>query len=65
MLEGHTKLVTGAMELSDRNLLSWSEDGTLRLWDGQSGAPLAILSQGIRITLLARWNFPMSVSLVG
>ena len=43
VLEGHTRRVDGALELSDGRILSWSGDKTLRFWDGQSGAPLATL----------------------
>ena len=32
-LHGHTDRVMGAQELSDGLLVSWSGDGTLRLWD--------------------------------
>jgi WD40 repeat protein len=34
--EGHTEAVTGALILPDDNVLSWSEDKTLRVWDGKS-----------------------------
>ena len=44
VLEGHNKSVSGAQVLPDGRLLSWSLDNTLRLWDGQTGAPLATLS---------------------
>jgi WD40 repeat protein len=44
VLEGHTSRVDGALALSDGRLLSWSwDDKTLRLWDGQSEACLAVL----------------------
>ena len=45
-MKGHTGLVYGAMVLPDGRLLSWSSDGCLRLWDGQTGALLAELSYG-------------------
>jgi WD40 repeat protein len=35
--------VKGAALLSDGRLLSWSADGTLRFWDGASGAPGGVL----------------------
>ena len=35
--------MTGALALPDGRLLSWSDDNTLRLWDGASGAALATL----------------------
>jgi WD40 repeat protein len=41
--EGHTSLVIGAMELADGRLLSWSYDGTLRIWHSQNGLCLATL----------------------
>ncbi len=41
VLEGHTRSVNGAMELSGGRILSWSDDNTLRLWNRHSGAPLA------------------------
>jgi hypothetical protein len=37
-LRGHGRLVSGAMALSDGRLLSWSYDGTLRLWAGDGTA---------------------------
>ena len=42
VLEGHRAAVTGALELADGRLLSWSRDVTLRLWS-EDGAPLAVL----------------------
>ncbi len=43
VLEGHTNSVTGAHVLSDGNILSWSADHNLRLWDntGQTISTLA------------------------
>ena len=43
VLEGHTSSVKGALALPDGRLLSWSDDHTLRLWDGATGAALAVL----------------------
>ena len=43
VLEGHTQLVEGALALANGRLLSWSSDGSLRLWSGHSGAYVAIL----------------------
>jgi WD40 repeat protein len=37
-------LVGGFEELTDGNILSWSGDGTLRLWDRQSGQMMATLA---------------------
>ena len=45
VLEGHANGVHGALVLADGRILSWSGDNTLRLWDGSSGAPLAILGE--------------------
>jgi WD40 repeat protein len=42
-------IVNGALELTDGRILSWSCDKTLRLWDGQSDAPLATLVGHTRI----------------
>lgn len=45
---GHTLDVTGACELSDRRLLSWSRDNTMRLWssEGELLKVLGTLSSG-------------------
>jgi WD40 repeat protein len=42
VLEGHTEAINGAAALRDGRILSWSDDETLRLWDGQSGACLKV-----------------------
>ncbi len=36
-LEGHSDAVIGARQLDDAHLLSWSKDGTLRLWSLEDG----------------------------
>jgi WD40 repeat protein len=41
-LEGHTRGVNGALELSDGRLLSWSNDETLRLWERDGTASVAL-----------------------
>lgn len=41
-LEGHTGQINGAIELSDGRILSWSDDQTLRLWDGHHGSQIAV-----------------------
>jgi len=42
VLGGHKKRIKRVLELDDGRLLSWSDDGTLRLWF-ESGEPLATL----------------------
>ena len=42
VLEGHLLEVNGATGLEDGRILSWSKDGTLRLWSPE-GVPLAVL----------------------
>jgi WD40 repeat protein len=42
-LEGHSDLITGAIQLRDGRLLSADACGDLRLWDSDSGKCLAIL----------------------
>jgi WD40 repeat protein len=44
-LRGHRGAITGATALNDGRLLSWSDDGTLRLW-AADGAELAELRSG-------------------
>jgi WD40 repeat protein len=43
VLEGHARSVDGALALADGRLLSWSRDGTLRLWSVQ-GEALGVLA---------------------
>jgi WD40 repeat protein len=57
VLEGHTCSVYGAEPLPDDRLLSWSADGTLRLWDCASGAGLAVL-EGHRKSVLGTQVLP-------
>jgi WD40 repeat protein len=42
LLLGHTAQLIGAKVLADGRILSWSQDGTLRLWDS-TGNPLSVL----------------------
>jgi WD40 repeat protein len=53
ILDRHTNAVTGAMELSDGQILSWSGDEAL-VWDGQSGQ---VVCGPIRHSDLP-WDFP-------
>jgi len=39
---GHTDSIWGALECKDGRILSWSDDGTVRLWEPY-GAPVAVL----------------------
>jgi hypothetical protein len=43
VFEGHTGPIEGAMQLADRRVLSWANDGTLRLWATETGKCVAIL----------------------
>ena len=43
VMEGHSAGINGAQMLSDGRILSWSSDGTLRLWDSSNGELLAVL----------------------
>ena len=43
VLSGHTVEVNGALLLADGQILSWSDDKTLRVWDPSSGVSTAIL----------------------
>ena len=43
VLEGHSAEVNGALALSDGQILSWSDDRTLRIWDVQSGQCIKVL----------------------
>jgi WD40 repeat protein len=57
LLLGHFTAVLGAESLADGRVLSWSGDGLLALWDGQTGTTLAILAGHtftvLRATVLA------------
>jgi WD40 repeat protein len=41
---GHSDAVYGALELDEGRILSWSSDGTLRIWQRESGRALAVLA---------------------
>ena len=43
VLGGHEGPVLGTLIIGDGRIISWSKDLTLRLWDGETGAPLAVL----------------------
>lgn len=42
VFEGHSGNVNGVLDLTDGRIVSWSNDGTLRLWDVESGSVLRI-----------------------
>ncbi|KAB2641417.1 MAG: DUF4062 domain-containing protein [Verrucomicrobia bacterium] len=43
VLEGHSKRVEGTLALADERVLSWADDGTLRLWSEKTGLCIAVL----------------------
>jgi WD40 repeat protein len=43
-LEGHAKVIRGALDLADGRVLSWALDGSVRVWDGATGAPLHVFA---------------------
>jgi WD40 repeat protein len=45
VLEGHTDSVFDVQELSDGRLLSWSGDGTLRLWNSNTGVCIELIHE--------------------
>ena len=51
VLEGHTRCVHGARLLADGRLLSWSQDGTLRMWDAHGGVCLRVLQGHSQLVL--------------
>jgi WD40 repeat protein len=66
-LQGHTEGVYRVLALADGRILSCAGDGSLRMWDGQSGACLAVMQgsdlwvDGVleladgRVLLWSRW----------
>jgi WD40 repeat protein len=42
-LKGHTEQVNGVAVNDGTDILSWSDDGTLRLWDGNTGATIKVI----------------------
>ncbi len=57
VLEGHGGGVVGARLLDDGRLLSWSRDGTLRVWSPETGACLLVL-EGHRTDVLGALELP-------
>jgi hypothetical protein len=53
-LRGHEACVNGALALADGRLLSWSKDGTLRLW--ASNGARSWNCAGMRIGSMAPWR---------
>ena len=43
VLEGHEGLILGTITLDDGRIVSWSEDLTIRIWDGEDGYEIAVL----------------------
>jgi WD40 repeat protein/tetratricopeptide (TPR) repeat protein len=43
-LPRHAGRVTGVRALPDNDILTWSDDGTLRLWDRKTGASIRVLT---------------------
>jgi len=57
VFEGHTDRVSGALELANGRLLSWSRDKTFRLWNGHSGACLAAVAEDQVAKLHPEWLY--------
>lgn len=51
-MEGHTNEVQGVGLLSAGRAVSWSEDGTVRVWDFESGKCLMVLNQMVKLVIV-------------
>jgi WD40 repeat protein len=43
VLEGHGNWINGASEIGNERIVSWSDDGTIRLWSSTTGDCLKVL----------------------
>jgi WD40 repeat protein len=62
---GHKQPVEGHLELDEGRLLTWSGDGSLRLWNLEDGAQLAKLDQGGPVSGAQRLDGPQLLSWSG